>query len=77
MEEKGGPRALHTPGTPLTPLKESAPAPSHDLAAPDSPSTSMQEGTTVQFELRHANADAVASLKLIVLTRFEDSTDCS
>lgn len=51
-EEKAELRILHTPGTPLTPLRESAPAPSHDLTAPDSPSTSLQESNALQFELR-------------------------
>ncbi|KAK9834685.1 hypothetical protein WJX74_007565 [Apatococcus lobatus] len=57
MEDRGGPRILHTPGTPLTPLKESAPAPSHDLTTPDSPSTSIQERSAFQFELRQAKSE--------------------
>ena len=77
MEEKGGPHALHTPGTPLPPLKESAPAPSHDLTPPDSPSTSMQEHTTLQFEVRYINAFLHANTELVVVTRICDAAECS
>ena len=38
---------------PLTPLKETAPAPSHDVAEPDSPTTSGQQNSMLQFELRY------------------------
>ncbi|KAK9865421.1 hypothetical protein WJX84_000965 [Apatococcus fuscideae] len=63
--------SLHLPGTPLTPLKETVAAPSHDLTSPDSPSTPGTQRSALQFELRRGKGEEPVAQCILVDDTYE------